>query len=101
MTAPKALGEFAYTCSWIAPHLPGSTIAACHGLLNINTQWHKSQPSSAAAVSFLVDTRALVTKSLGPLSPLAFVVTGTTGAWPKPDSVNDFFLDVVVSRTGA
>ena len=32
------------------------------------------------------------------LEPIASVVTGTTGAWPKPDDVQDFYLEVVVSR---
>lgn len=99
MANPEALGQLAYTCSWIESQQHESTIAVCHGLLNINTQWHKKD-DSAAAFSFLVDTDAFSTNDLRQLTPLAAVVTGTTGAWPKPESVEGFYLDVVVSDGG-
>lgn len=129
MANPEALGELAYTCSWIesAP-VDSSTVAVCHGLLNINTEWHK-KPNSVAAFSFLVDTAAFETNDLIQLFPLASVVTGTTGnvrmctcrvtvrgsgadphspsgrstssyllQWPKSENIADFYIDVVVSN---
>lgn len=96
---PEALGQLAYTCSWIERAMGGSTVAVCHGLLDMNTAWHKKD-NSVAAFTFMVDTAAFATMSTGQFTPLASAVTGTTGAWGKADNIQGFYLDVVVSEGG-
>lgn len=74
----------------------GDKLAACHGLLSIDSQWHKTKDKSVAAFSFLANTDDFATNALANLEPEASVVTGTTGAWPKPENIQGFSFQVVV-----
>lgn len=105
----KKLGDLAFNCNWPAMKSKTGTnigppfdikLAPCNGLLTIATSWNKQKRGqtggtdySTAAIAFWADTDAMANMEVD--GPIGGIVTGTNGAWPKPESVKDYTWSMV------
>ncbi len=72
--------------------------APCTMILSVDTAWHKTTAVSTLTGSFWMDPNAYVEQNPEVITMFYPVVTGTTGAWGKPEAFQNLALTPVTEE---
>lgn len=93
---PEAIGNLAISCAATLASIRRDAYSACHGVLDINTEWNKKNPTSAMAFSFLLDVYDALNND--DVNVQGFVSTGANGVWSSADNFQHIDIKLVVSK---